>query len=285
MVGIMTSAARGKTKVEEEMKRYFLVAVLAFWPGLCAAQPWIPVECKARNEGLRSEFARKVREAKRESHLYVPKPFPRSDADVIEDFKYGYGQMFKGMELSQIPQEDWPLYAAIQKGSLSIRVVRVENWAPDRCSPDQQRDFFYLLHISDSASGQEIARAIVNQSGFLGGWGAPPDPAALEGAPFRALAAPPLEEALAQVRARFGLKGAQAQYVTTWGTPQCALPVPCVAFQAGGKNYLYLDDKLVEFTLQSRGYSRSQMEATRTRRFEISSAIDTDKEWLVSVAE
>jgi len=172
----------------------------------------------------------------------------------------------------------------LQKGSLSFRIVRVENWAPDRCSSGQPRDFYYLLHISDATTGQEIARAIVNQSGFLGGWGAPPDPADFENTPFHSLAAPRLDRALEQVRSRFGINGTRAQYVTTWGTPQCALPVPCVAFQAGGKSYLFRDDQLVELTL-SRGYTRSQMEATRTRRFEISSAIDTNKEWLVSIAE
>lgn len=267
------------------MKRYLgAAAVLFLWSGICAAQPWIPVECKARNEALRSKFARELHEAKRDSHLYVPKPFPRTDAEVVEDFKYGYAQMFKGMEPAQIPQEDWSLYTGIQKNSLAFKIVRVENWAPDRCG-GQQRDFYYLLRISDAASGQEIARATVNQSGLLGGWGAPPDPAAFEGTPFRSSISPGLREALARVQARFGIKGTRAQYVTTWGTPQCALPVPCVAFQAGGKSYLFLDDNLVEFTPQSRGYTRAQMESTRTRRFEISSAIDTEKEWLVSIAD
>lgn len=263
------------------MKSPVLAAFLATWAAMAAAQPWIPSDCKAQHEGRRNEFARKMRQAQPGSQIYAPKPFPKNDAEVIEDFKYGYGLMYKGMPPEQIPQEDWPLYAGLQKKTLSFRIVRVENWAPDRCSPDQQRDFYYLLHITDA--GQEVARAIVNQSGLLGGWGPPPDAPELQVAPGRALAAPGLEEALSQVRARFGIKGSRAQYVTTWGTPQCALPLPCVAFQAGGKSYLFLNGELAELTL--RGYSRAQMEATRTRRFEISSAVDTEKEWLVSLAD
>lgn len=267
------------------MKAPVLTLALGLLTTVASAQPWIPTECKARHEEQRNEFTRKMRDAEPGSPIYAPKPFPKTNAEVLADFEYGYGQMFKGMRPEEVPQEDWPLYTGLQRKSLSFRILRVENWAPDRCRPDQPRDFYYLLHITDSASGQEVARAIVNQSGLLGGWGAPPDAPELQTASGRAVAAPSLEAALSEVQSRFGIKGSRAQYVATWGNPQCAMPLPCVAFQAGGKSYLFQNGSLVEFTPQSRGYTRAQMDATRTRRFEISNSVDTDKEWLVSIGD
>jgi hypothetical protein len=111
-----------------------------------------------------------MRKARPESQIYAPKPFPRTDAEVIEDFKYAYGKMMKGMRPDEIEREEWPLYSALERNSLSFRIIRVENWAPDRCRPDRQRDFLYVLYISDAPGGDEVARAFLNQNGLLAGW-------------------------------------------------------------------------------------------------------------------
>jgi hypothetical protein len=267
------------------MKTLIMATLFLAWAGVAGAQPWIPLACKTNYVGQWNEFSRKMREASPGSQIYVPKPFPKSDTEVVEDFKYGYFQMFKGMGPDQLPRQEWPLYTGIQQKALTFQVVRVENWAPNRCRPDRQRDFFYLLHIIDSVSGREIGRAYVNQNGLLGGWAHFPeqdDTGAIQGPKPKA---PRLAVALEQVRAKFGVKGTRPQYVSTWGMPACDLYLPCVAFQAGGRNYLFQNGDLVEFTLQSRGYSRAEMEATRTRRFEISGAVNPEKEWLVSLGD
>lgn len=273
---------------ETTMKITWLFVALLMAAGPVAAQPWIPVDCKVRHEAKWNAFAQLMRQAKPGSQIYAPKPFPKNDTEVIEDFKYGYRQMMTGMKAGEIPQEEWPLYSALEKNSLAFRIIRVENWAPDRCRPDRQRDFYYVLYITDNISGEEVGRAFLNQNGLLSGWALAPtgaEAAEPQAALFRASAAPRLEEVLSQARARFGITGARAQFVTTWGAPQCSLPSPCVAFRANGNSYLYRMGDLVELTSGSRAYTGADMEATRTRRFEISSSIDPDKEWLVSIAD
>lgn len=270
------------------MKIVRMVALLLAWAGVAAAQPWIPNECSKRYESEWNEFARAMREAKPGSQIYAPKPFPKNEAEVIEDFKYGFRQMYTGMRPEEIPQDEWPLYIAVEKNTLSFRVIRVENWAPHRCYPDQQHDFYYALYMTDAASGREVGRAVVNQNGLLAEWNSNPVGAEANEpwvAVYLSGAAPRLADALAQVQARFGIKGSRAQYVTTWGQPQCGTIAPCVAFQAGGNTYLYRAGDLVMFSPASKSFKRAEMYATRTRRFEISGSIDPAKEWLVTVAD
>lgn len=197
----------------------------------------------------------------------------------------GYRQMLKGLSPEEIAKEEWPLASALEKNTLAFRVLRVENWSPDRCRPDQQRDFNYLLYMTDAATGEEIGRAFVSQAGLLSGWTLAPEDTEPHTALYRASVAPRLEEALTEAYSRFGIKGSRAQYVMTWGAPECPLPSPCVAFRAGEKAYLFRSGELVELTAASRAYSRAEMEATRTRIFEISSGINSAKEWLVSIAD
>jgi hypothetical protein len=150
------------------MKITRIVVVLALCAGAATAQPWIPFECKVRYEDRWNEFAQAMRKAQQGSQIYAPKPFPRTDTEVVEDFKYGYKQMLKGMTPDEISREEWPLSSALERNTLSFRIIKVENWAPDRCRPDRQRDFLYALYITDTATGDEVARAFLNQNGLLG---------------------------------------------------------------------------------------------------------------------
>ena len=191
------------------------------------------------------------------------------------------------MKPDEISREEWPLYSALERNTLSFRIIKVENWAPDRCRPDRQRDFLYVLYITDTATGDEVARAFLNQNGLLSGWTIAPgeDEDASHAALYRESAAPRLEEALGQAHARFGVKGSRAQYVTTWGNPECPLPSPCVAFQAAGKHYLFRTGDLVELSSGNRSYTGAEIAATRSRLSEVSSSVNPEKEWLVSIAD
>jgi hypothetical protein len=268
------------------MKITQAIIVLTLWASAATAQPWIPFDCKTRYEESWNKFAQGMRKASPGSQIYAPKPFPQNEPDIIDDFKYSYRQMLKEMSPGEISQEEWPLYSALEKNRLAFRIIRVENWAPDRCRPDQQRDFLYVLYITDRSSGNEVARAFINQNGLLSGWTiAPEEEDANHVALYRASAAPRLEDALAQAYARFGIKGSRAQYVTTWGNPQCPLPSPCVSFQAAGRNYLFRAGDLVVFSPGTRAYTGADLSATRSRMAEISSSVNPEKEWLVSIAD
>lgn len=267
------------------MKAFTLFALAVLWSDATLAQPWIPLECDTRHEKRRSDFARAMREAEPGAPLYAPKSFPQTEAEIIENFKYGYRKMVSG---GNAPEDQVPILRALESNTLSFRILRVENWTPTRCSPDQQMDFYYLLYVTDSRTGQEVGRIALNQSGLIGEWTTPPTKGQ-ESEPwapiYRAAVAPRLEEALAEVRSRYEISGVKPQYVTTWGQPQCPVVAPCVAFQSKGNVYLFGRGQLVEISSSSRRYSRAEMEATRTRRFEIASSIDPENEWLVSIAE
>lgn len=254
------------------------------WAGAVLGQPWIPTECSRILKEKRAAFAQSMRIAQPGSPSYAPRPFPQNEAEVIENFKYGIVQQWKG---KKAPDDQVPLLGAVEKNTVSFRILRVENWGPDRCSPDHQRDYFFLLYVKDSSTGKELSRFVLNQNGLVSQWTMGPaeeEKGEAWAAEYRAAVAPPLAEALSQVRSRFGITGTRAQYVTTWGQPRCSVVFPCIAFLAQGKYYLYRAGQLVEINSQSRSYSRAKVDATRTRYSEIVSSLSPENEWFVSVA-
>jgi hypothetical protein len=72
-----------------------VVAVFFLWPGKLAAAPWSLVSCDPSGEAQWRAFEREVRAAKPGSTLYVPKPYPTSDQDVVADFLATYRSLHR----------------------------------------------------------------------------------------------------------------------------------------------------------------------------------------------
>lgn len=233
--------------------------LLASWSSVLPAQPWIPTECQPRHDKAWSAFREAMRKAGPESPIYAPKPFPHSDAEVIEDFRYGFQRMWRGTPEVEIPPDQLRVYRGIVENRLRYRILRVNNWTPIRCLPKKQEDAYFLLYVLDKDTGAELSRFSLAQSGLVAAWTTTPTDTALRKV-YLGLAAPELNEAVARVEKRFGIRGSRPQYVVTWGSVACALPAPCVALQSGGRAYLLQDgQELFEIGPQSRSHSRAEM--------------------------
>lgn len=250
------------------MKTFGLASLLTFLAaaGASAASPWVPAECPGNAPKGWAVFEEKVRKAIPNSTIYVPRPFPVKEAEILEDLKYQYFRIWKNTKRADMPQEELPLLEGLEKGTLRFQVEKVVNWTPTRCLPDRPTQFYYLVRIYREG-GEEISRYVLHQSGLWSAHQHAPEDAELREKWNQAL--PTLPATLAEVRSRYGIQGASAQYVSTVaGTARCASIQPCIAFQAGGK--MYLLDKapwggLYEFTSSSSGLSTEEIKVRAQR--------------------
>jgi len=219
-----------------------LVSSLA---AVSAAAGWVPVPCEDRASevtalrqragasGSRLEawegYERRIRDASPGDPEYVPHPYPKTESEIFEDFRYAFLN-----RLVQNPKDVAPrhrrTFDALQAGTLHYEIVRVENWEPQRCGVDQPRRSYFLLRLVED--GTEIARCALHRSGLFSAF----MPRDHGGQPLE-----DLSNLGAIVQKRFGvdLKPSRGQFVALSGLPEPCLPlVPCVAFQAAGKVYL-----------------------------------------------
>lgn len=211
-----------------------ILAVVALAP-ISAGRSWTLIECGPENAVSWSEFRKKMQEASPGSPIYVPHPFPNTREKVIENFLNQYHEIWP--RSSDLFEEEKPLAAAIAKGDVRFDILRVENWTGNRCGDEQERKFYYLLRIFNSA-GTELARAALAESGL---WATNAYATAAERAepPARqARRLPAPAEAAKDLRARFGVSGSSPQYVASGGHVRCDLTAPCLAVRAGGSVYI-----------------------------------------------
>lgn len=228
------------------------LSILLSWIGTSAAFAWVPVACANRVdeiESLRSSgekedvreswkrFSETVRSARPGSSVYAPKPYPQSRADILEDFEYAFRSTLVGnTPASELPEGVADVYRALERGTLDIEILRVENWGLSRCGGGKLKPFSHLLRLRERESGREIGRITVHDSGLWGQFR--PIPESAEG--HASLTIPPLADFQGFLSRQFGFRQPvqKIQYVAADGLSHCSPVVPCVAFQAQGKVYL-----------------------------------------------
>ncbi|HEX9944269.1 MAG TPA: hypothetical protein VGG03_19840 [Thermoanaerobaculia bacterium] len=176
-------------------------------------------------------YLAEVRAARPGSPVYAPHPFPKSDAEIVGDFKYAYfDRLFEGMLWEKLPAKEQPVFRALKENRLRIEIVRIENWDLSRCGRTPV-PYYNLLRFFDPVSGKEVARSAQDFTGLMGIY---------HNLSERVPALPALPDVDALVRSRFGrtLAAEQAQYVTVGGLPYCSVTMPCIAFKSAGKLYL-----------------------------------------------
>src|ERR1700730_1153261 len=153
------------------------------------AAPWTIVgDCKPEDQPKYDRFEQAVRAASPGSTVYVPKPYPASDGQVIADFLYQYkGWHWERADPRRLPRGEARVLSGILESTVTFQVVRLENWDATRCGSEQRSDFYYLLRIFDAASGGELSRVTLNPSGLWAGKGN-----SFEGFPFLPLPDPDL---------------------------------------------------------------------------------------------
>ncbi|HEX6904446.1 MAG TPA: hypothetical protein VF789_32360 [Thermoanaerobaculia bacterium] len=225
-----------------------------------SAYGWVPEDCPGPPPKEWAAYEKEVRTAIPSSTVYVPKPFPVTEAEIITDLKHQYFRIWKSTKRAKIPKEELPLLDGLETGALRFHVEKVVDWTPLRCHPKYPSPFYYFVRVFNPREG-ELARFLVEKSGLLAQWANVPEDANLKARWLEALPAIPAN--LAEIKAKYGIQGTDAQYVTTVaGTTRCPRTRPCVAFKARGKMYLFdrtERDGLFEFTPQSPGVTSEEM--------------------------
>jgi hypothetical protein len=222
------------------MRTACLLALALTWGArLASAEPWSLADCGPKQAAAHAAFEEKVRDAKPGSLLYLPHPYPLTQAEVVADFAYQFQEIWRDTALPDVPPDEQRTLSAIADGRLTAELVRVENWGLTRCLPERRRLYFHLLRLFDRETGRELGRAALDDSGlFAQGTHFSGDIAEaqrqLERRKF-----PRLAEARAQIDAAFRLPVQGAQYVHATGTIRCDLLSPCVAFKSRGAAFLY----------------------------------------------
>ncbi len=189
--------------------------------------------CRPEDQPKYEQFEQAVRTASPDSTVYVPKPYPTTDPQVIQDFLYQYkGLHREKADPQKLPKGELPLLNGILDSTLTFTVQRIADWTPGRCGKEQRNDFLYLIRIFDAASGAEISRVTLRESGL---WSSKTNSSS--SSHFALLPTP--EAAAQQVTAAYRIQGEAPQYIVSLGSIYCPWSAPCLAFRQGKDAYVF----------------------------------------------
>lgn len=210
--------------------------VLGLTIGSAAFGSWYLENCSTTGDAARSraEYRSSLQKATPGTALYTPNAFPSSDSQVVENFLYYHKNAFSATSWAELPAPDRRFFELLEQDQLRFEVLKVVNWNGLRCGPRKERAFFHVIRAFDRASGEELLRASVEDNGHVARVRHKPQEGVLP-------AISPISGVVSSVAGRFGLRPANPQYVSTWGTLRCDEVQPCVAFQAGGTSYLAIN--------------------------------------------
>jgi len=217
------------------------------------------------------------------SLIFAPRPYPATVPDVMADLKFAFHRMFPDPAAG--PENLQALVRGLDSDALRVEVTRVENWKPDRCSPERESMFYLLVRLFERSNGLELGRVAMFETGLLSMWiPAPPDASRESREEWsRQLSRP--DEALTVARSQLRMSGRSAQWVATNGTGELYCPplYPCVSFEAGGRSFIMARGGVVYEVLP--GSPRTSVEAMKDDRSRQATldALDPTTERLVSV--
>lgn len=206
------------------------------------ADSWTPAggECRSEDQPKYDQFEQAVRTASPGSTVYVPKPYPTTDPQVIQDFLYQYKSLQReGADPAKLPQGELPLLHGILDSTVTFTVQKAADWTPGRCGKEQRSDFLFMIQIIDAASGAELSRVTLRASGL---WSSKSNYSSR--APFIPLPDPAV--AMQHVAAAYGIQGDSPQYVASLGSIYCPWSAPCLAFRQGSDAYIFHNHPLSE---------------------------------------
>ena len=228
-----------------------LTAACFICPERLAASSWDLVSCDPSGEPGWRAFERDVRAAKPGSTLYVPKPYPMTDQEVIADYLDQFHSLHRvAQDPKNMPPNEERTIKEIRNGSVSYQVTRIEDWSGMRCGVQHKRDFYYMVRAFEIESGLEITRALIADSGHLTTWMNLPASAPGQGVEPSARLLPAAATAIDQINREFGIQGMDPEYVTTYGTIDCHSLFPCLAFHEHGLSYVVYRHELFEISLR-----------------------------------
>ena len=221
-----------------------------------------PEKCSVDDLAGRGRFEAHMRTQRPGDPVYAPKPFPKNDAAVIEDFLQQVQVFLNGPKPPLLEGGRRALAQAIDQGTLHIGIVRISNWRNFRCKDYRSGETIYLLRLYDTTTATEVARVTMEDSGLIGGLMCPTDhsnliwskplPTLSQGAILLTAAAGPVMD---------------LQYAATYGTIQCDEWMPCVVGKLAARDgYAFLTRSgIYEFEAGSRRVDRGFSARFQTR--------------------
>jgi hypothetical protein len=258
---------------------FLLFSVIFVLPGRLSALSWNLMACDTAGEPRWHDFEQAVRHAKPSSTLYTPKPFPTSDAAVIADFLYRFREIHRARDLRRIVPLSIPNDERVVNDILServaYRVTRVENWTQMRCGWQHKQDFYYLVQVFEPGVSVEITRAVIDYSGLFVSSINVPVPGPVEPSARRLLPTP--AAAVEEANKDFGIQGVDPEYVATFGSIDCDMAFPCLAFHEHGLSYVLYHRELFEVSARGPRLMRGKEVGTLQKNQETLATLTADE--------
>jgi hypothetical protein len=217
-----------------------LLSLAVILPAAAHAQAWHASGCDPALEPELQAYEQSVRSATPGTTVFAPKPFPITASDVIVDARYAYLRIYR--DPAALPGFEKKLYGWLTSGQYVYRVDRVANWTPARCRRGDRHLSYFLVTLQDPGTGRPVGRMALNEAGLLMEWASNP-----------VQNLPRLGDLVTTVTTQFRITPEHAQLATVWGDIDCISPLdPCLAFEAGGKSYLWARNGLYVFEASSR---------------------------------
>lgn len=212
-----------------------------------------PEICSVDDFAGRGRFEAHMRTQRPGDAVYTPKPFPKNDAAVIEDFLQQVQMLLRGPKPPLIEGGRRALAQAIDQGTLHIGIVRISNWKNFRCWNYTSGETIYLLRLYDTTTATEVARATMEESGLIDGVMCPTD----RSNPVWSKPLPTLPQGETRLTAAVG-PVVDVQYASNHGTIQCDEWMPCVVGKLAGRDgYAFLTRSgIYKFEADSRRVDR-----------------------------
>jgi hypothetical protein len=212
-----------------------------------------PEVCGADDLAGRGQFEAHMRTQQPGDPVYTPKPFPKNNAEIVEDFLQQVQVFLNGTKPPLIEGGRRALAQAISQRTLHVGIVRESNWRNFRCTQYRTGETIYLLRLYDTMTATEVARVAMEESGLINGVMYPTDRAN----PFWSKPLPTLPEGETLLRAAVG-PVVDVQYAASYGSVDCDELMPCVVGKlAGREGYALLSRSgIYEFDAASRRVDR-----------------------------
>jgi hypothetical protein len=234
--------------------RLWIISLITAWlasiPVLAEGPPWFLDHCAASYQSKADHLRQEMAKAQPGSDIFVPKPFPRTDSEVIVDLVAQIRSTF--FSGGQAPPAIADLLTKIDAGKIRFEIIPVVEWRPERCRYNWGKvDSSFLVRLYDSQTGRELTRASLVDSGLLSVVAAP-RPGGRLGMIDHDIE--PMDT-VRSVATQLGAPAAGFQYVAVASpTILCQETAPCIAFRAAGRAYLYRSGKLFQLVTDRPGF-------------------------------
>lgn len=221
---------------------------------------WFLDSCPPENGAKAAAVRAEILSAAPGSSVYVPRPFPATDEQVIEDLEYQFLDLFSQDSPKEVPEDVRGALRALQRKSARFDVLEFVDWRSSRCGVVYgQTDFRFLVRVSAMGEERELARIVINNTGLLGTFATPQAPTVGREQALGAFGAFGAIESIDELRSRSGLAagGSEFQYVALSGfSLRCSDMRPCIAFRASGRAFFSHGGKTYALDLDRPGVAR-----------------------------